>query len=190
MDPSIPLTARILLILVFGTAMLGKLRHRDEFVGVVANYRLLPQPLVVPVAWLIITSELMVVLSLTTGFMLAAGSLLAIALLAAFAAAIAINLARGRRHIDCGCFQSALRQRLSASLVARNAVLIVIALPVLEYAMRSSPAAPDIVGLRAMSLFQAMNGVGAGLVLFVLYQFFEQALAIIDVAAALRKRFT
>jgi hypothetical protein len=40
-----------------------------------------------------------------------------------FSAAIAINIARGRRDIDCGCFGAALRQGLSGWLLVRNLAL-------------------------------------------------------------------
>jgi hypothetical protein len=43
-----------------------------------------------------------------------------------FAAAMAINLARGRTHIDCGCFDATQRQPLRWLLVARNIVLAVL----------------------------------------------------------------
>jgi len=36
---------------------------------------------------------------------------------------MAVNLERGRHDIDCGCFQSALRQTLSWTLVWRNVCL-------------------------------------------------------------------
>ena len=44
-------------------------------------------------------------------------------LLVVFTLAVAINLFRGRREIDCGCFSSELKQRLSWWLVVRNVVL-------------------------------------------------------------------
>ena len=50
------------------------------------------------------------------------------ALLAIYAGAIAINLARGRRQIDCGCGGDA--HPLSWALVVRNAVLAAMALAV------------------------------------------------------------
>ena len=52
----------------------------------------------------------------------------AAALLALYAAAIAVNLARGRRHLDCGCAGPALRRPISGWLVVRNLVLVAIAL--------------------------------------------------------------
>jgi hypothetical protein len=58
----------------------------------------------------------------------ARGGLAAAALLALYSAAIVVNLARGRREIDCGCFGPAQRQPLSPALVLRNGVLIALAL--------------------------------------------------------------
>lgn len=183
MDASILLAARVLGILVFGMAVIGKLRHREEFVGVVANYRLLPEALAAPVAWLVVILETLVVLALVTGIALVGGAALAILLLCAFAVAMTINLARGRKEIDCGCFQSALRQRLSVAVVVRNIVLIALMLPLLEHATRAT-------SLPTLSLLQVVDGIGGGLVLFVLYQVFGQVLALRDAAAALHKRFS
>ena len=45
-------------------------------------------------------------------------------LLAIYTGAIASNLARGRREIDCGCFASSARVPLSPWLIARNLILI------------------------------------------------------------------
>jgi hypothetical protein len=53
----------------------------------------------------------------------ASAALALIAMLTLFTGAIAINLARGRTDIDCGCFGPALRQRLSWWLLLRNAAL-------------------------------------------------------------------
>lgn len=178
-DPSILLAGRILAVAVFGTAVAGKLRHRDEFVGVVANYRLLPKALVAPAAWLIIALESVVVLSLSSGIQLDPGAGIAACLLCLFAVAMTINLARGRTEIDCGCFQSALRQRLSVALIVRNMVLLAVIVPLLS-AAQAQP----------LSFWQFLNGFAAGAVLFVLYQVFGQLLALRDSAAALRKRFT
>jgi hypothetical protein len=69
---------------------------------------------------------------------------LALALLATYTLAIAANLARGRRDIDCGCFGPAARQPLSAALVARNAALLGVAvlalLPVQARALHPADA--------------------------------------------------
>jgi hypothetical protein len=58
----------------------------------------------------------------------APGPLLAAGLLAVYTGAIAINLARGRRDIDCGCAGPALREPLSGWLLGRNGILLAAAL--------------------------------------------------------------
>ena len=56
------------------------------------------------------------------------GATAAAALLAVYGSAIAVNLARGRRHIDCGCGKPAARREIGAWMVARNAVVTIAAL--------------------------------------------------------------
>lgn len=115
--------------LVFVTAGLAKLRSRRMFPGVVANYRLLPEALVAPVASALPWAELGLGLGLMAGIGLLAAP--AIVLLLVFAAAMAINIGRGRAHIDCGCGRSDLRQPLSRTLVVRNLALALLLVPAL-----------------------------------------------------------
>jgi hypothetical protein len=177
-DPAIAVAARLLGALVFAAAIGGKIEHRHELAGVVANYRLLPERLAAPVAWLLVGLECLAALSLISGVRLAAGTALAISLLGGFALAMAINLARGRREIDCGCFQSGLRQRLSAALVARNVILAICLTPLLATAG---------AGLRPL---QWVDGLGAGLAAFALYQVLGELLSLRQSSAELRRRFT
>lgn len=176
-DPSILLASRVLGAFVFASAVIGKLRHRDEFIGVVANYRIVPPMLVAPAAWLVIALEIIAALSLISGIALRGGATISLLLLCAFTTAVAINLGRGRTDIDCGCFQSALRQHLSGALVLRNVLLVVALLP-LAIAHAPLPA----------SLLEAVDGLAAGAVLSVLYQVFGHLIALRDSAKSMQKR--
>jgi len=120
----ISLAIRVLTALVFLTAAWGKTRNPLAFRGVVANYRLLPDPLIAPFALLLPPLEALVGISLPFGPGSFWPELAAATLLALFALAMGINILRGRRSIDCGCFQSAHKQTLRWTLVARNGVLI------------------------------------------------------------------
>lgn len=113
---------RIAVALIFFTAASGKMRRWSTLEGVVANYRLLPDPLVRWVAWVLPPGEIVLALALVFG--VPGSELTASVLLCLFAGAMAINLARGRTHIDCGCFDAAQRQPLRWSLVMRNIVLV------------------------------------------------------------------
>lgn len=127
--------------LVFVVAGVSKLRHRDLLPGVIANYRLLPEAAVAPAALLLPIAELLVGAALIAGESLFA-PLSAIALLLIFAAAMAVNLRRGRSHIDCGCGRSHLRQPLSWALVVRNVALAAALLP--RLALGGWPALPQL----------------------------------------------
>lgn len=160
-SPAMPVAAlgvRTLVALIFLTAACGKLRHWLVFQGVIANYRLLPEALVAPVAYLLPPVEAL----LGTALLLGLGSpwpeAAAASLLVLFAAAMGINIGRGRRHIDCGCFQSALKQSLSWKLVIRNVVLSLL-LGVAAYTK----------GLPG-DLYMLVNGLLTGGVLFIILQ--------------------
>jgi len=176
-DPSIALAGRLLGALVFAAAVAGKIRHRHELAGVVANYRLLPEPLAASAAWMIVGLECLVVLSLVSGVRLVAGATLAVVLLVGFALAMAINLARGRSEIDCGCFQAGLRQRLSMALVARNILLAAFLTPLL-----AAPAAGP-------ATLQWVDGLAAGLAAYALYQVLGEIVTLRHLSAELRRRF-
>ena len=133
--------ARTLIALVYLTAAIGKMRHWAVFQGVVANYRLLPDVLVTPFAYWLPPFEALLGAALLFGWLSPWAELSAAALLLVFAAAMGINLMRGRQHIDCGCFQSVLKQRLSWTLVVRNGVLALL----LGFALLTTRAAADCV---------------------------------------------
>lgn len=149
-------TGRVCVGLVFVLAATQKAQHWRIFSGVVANYRLLPQVLVAPVAGLLPPAEMLLGIILLSAQARMFGALAAIALLGLFATAMAVNLRRGRSHIDCGCGQSFLRQHLRWLLVWRNAGLAVLLLP-------------SLIFTSAMTLSAVLSGVAAGLAFFVLY---------------------
>ena len=177
LDPSIALACRVFGALVFAGALAGKLRHRHELTGVVANYRVLPASLAAAAAWGLLALEALVVASLALGARLAEGAGLAMALLVVFAGAIAVNLARGRREIDCGCFQSGLRQNLSGALIARNLLLATALCPLLAHV--GPPVQP----------LQWIDGLGAGMAAYGMYRILDRLLALGRASAELRKRF-
>jgi uncharacterized membrane protein YphA (DoxX/SURF4 family) len=104
------LAGRVLLSATFIHAGVEKIRHHALLVGVIGNYRVIPEALAPIASWLLPPLELFVGIALlipSSGTALTAAGLLLL-----FTAAILINLARGRTFIDCGCFQSGLRQEL------------------------------------------------------------------------------
>ena len=115
----------ILLAVVFLSAGVAKIRSVDTLEGVVQNFRVLPARLARPFALVLPPAEIAIAAALAVPATRAYGAAAATALLLIFTVAIAINLARGRREIDCGCFSSTLKQTLNGWLVVRNAFLAV-----------------------------------------------------------------
>jgi hypothetical protein len=149
---------RVCVGLVFLLAAAQKMRHWRILSGVIANYRLLPRWMVESVAAVLPPLELALAILLLGAVGMPWTGFAGIALLALFAAAMAINLGRGRAHIDCGCGQSFLKQNLSWTLVARNVLLMAILLP-------SLPLTGPLPSLALLS------GVSAGTAFFSLYLF-------------------
>jgi len=156
--PEFAIAIRTAIGLLFLLAAIGKFRNWAVFEGVIANYRLLPEFLVPMVAKALPPVEIVLALALLSGSFSPWPEAVAAVLLLGFALAMGINLQRGRRHIDCGCFQSALKQTLSWSLVARNGVLTLSLLVVWL-----SPAAN-------LPLLPAIEGLLAGVMLFISLQ--------------------
>ncbi len=157
------LAASVFVGLIFLVAGIDKLRHRALLPGVIANYRLLPPALVAPAALLLPPVELVVATGLLSGNRLAA-PVAAIALLLVFAAAMAINIRRGRRNIDCGCGHAALRQSLGWGLVARNLGMATALLPQLFAGPGLAivdMAVAALAGLAAFLLLQMINAINA-----------------------------
>lgn len=110
--------------LLFGVAGVHKLRGLARFTQVFSDYRLMPAALRRPVALAIPTLELAIALMLPWG----PGRRLAlcggIGVLIAYAAAMAINLVRGQRDLDCGCGAGPERRTIAAWMIWRNLMLV------------------------------------------------------------------
>lgn len=140
-DPALALAMALALAALFGVAARHKLRDPGVFRATLAQYRLLPEALVSPAAVLVVAAELAVAGALLWPGTRAIGALGALALLAGYGVAIGVNLARGRRNVDCGCLGPGQRQPLSEWLLVRNAVVALAAVPLL-----ATPAGPRTLG--------------------------------------------
>ncbi len=154
LDPLIEATFTLFLAALFASAAAGKLRALAEFEGVVANYRLLPAALARPAALALPAAEVAVALLLLVPATRGAGGVAAAALLALFAVAMGVNILRGRREIDCGCFRTTHRQYLTAWHLVRNAVLVgfalTLTLPVAARALTVADTGQAALGAAAL----------------------------------------
>jgi uncharacterized membrane protein YphA (DoxX/SURF4 family) len=117
--------ARLAIVLLFGAAGLSKLRRPAAFREAVAAYDLLPRRTVAPAATAMAAAEVIGAALLLWPAGRLAGAVLLGVMLLSFSTAIAINIARGRTDVDCGCWlfgaeATAGQGRLGASTLARN----------------------------------------------------------------------
>jgi uncharacterized membrane protein YphA (DoxX/SURF4 family) len=164
LDPALHWVARCTLALLLLAAARHKLRDLARFRGALAGYELAPTRALPALAGCVIAAELALGAALVAGGAGPAPALAAAGLFAAYTAAIAANLARGRRAIDCGC--GAHPQPLGEALLLRNLALIGLAL------LATLPA-----GGRALAALDALSVLGGSATLFALYGAVDAALA-------------
>jgi len=157
---------RFVLGAVFLLAGLAKLPRPQEFEHVVRAYDVLPSSWAAPVARGLPAVEVAVGVLFFVGLGTRLAALVTMLTLSAFSVAVAINLARGR-ELDCGCFAVGAPQRITWTLVARNAALIAMGAVVLAnstealsldglvWGTRAAASDSDATGL----LFAAVAGV-------------------------------
>lgn len=123
-DPAVQAVLRAACALLFATAALDKLRDPRGFREALGGYRLLPSTWLAPTAIGLPFAELATALALATPGLAGAGAAAGAGLLVLYAAAIGVNLLRGRRTIDCGCGGPGGRKPIGSALVWRNAGLV------------------------------------------------------------------
>lgn len=127
-DPAAGLALRGALGLLLVSSAVHKLRDPAGFREALAGYALVPTPALAPAAALVVAAELSIGGCLWLPGAGALPALAAATLLGVYTSAIALNLARGRRDIDCGCAAPGARRPLGTGLVVRNVGLVALAL--------------------------------------------------------------
>jgi hypothetical protein len=125
LDPAIGVLLIACFALLFSSAALHKLRDLPHFTAVLRAYRVLPER-AVRLAPLMPLAELATGAGLFAPAVRDSAALTGTALLAGYTAAIAVNLARGRRDLACGCGGTDDARPIAPWMVARNLLLAVL----------------------------------------------------------------
>lgn len=157
MDPLVALTISLSLAALLAGAAAHKALAWERWQGVVENYRLLPSAAAI-FAVTLPCAEVTASVLLLLPFARPLGAAAAAALLVLYAVAMGINIARGRRAIDCGCFGTQVRNGISSWMVGRNILLAMLALTL---------CLPP--GSRPLSVFEVLLAVGIVVTLGFLY---------------------
>ena len=154
-DPLLQLSLAVPLALLFFLAARHKQADGPHFQAQLAAYEILPSAMLPAVSRLLPIGELAAALGLLLPQTRGAAAVLAGGLLLCYAAAMAVNLTRGRVHIDCGC--GATPQPLSGWLVTRNIVIAGAAFTGALPATTRALGASDIVLLVLLSAVLAIT---------------------------------
>lgn len=165
------LIARLVLAAVFAVAAVGKLAGRSRTVATLAEFGV-AEPLRRPLAIALPAVELAIAASLLPAASAAWGALAAALLLVAFTAAVGRALRQGR-EVDCNCFGALGPSRISRWTLARNALLLALAVGV-------AIAAQDDPGTSAVAWVGNLDTAGLALL----------AAGIVAVVAALNFAFS
>lgn len=127
-DPIFIIASALAIAVLLASAATHKLRAPARFARQLADYQLLPEAVIRPGARVIPALELVIAFALLVPATRSWAALSAAGLIALYAAAIGINLWRGRRDIDCGCAGPDQAQPLRPILLLRNGALVAVAL--------------------------------------------------------------
>jgi hypothetical protein len=172
-DPAIGALLAGAFALLFAGAALHKLRSPQRFAELFRAYRLLPEALA-GLWWAVPLLELTTAAGLLAGASRAGACATGAALLLGYAAAMAVNLRRGRRDLSCGCGAPGERRPIAEWMVWRNVILAALLGALrLPWSMRTMTAADALT-------------IGAGTaVASLLYISVDQLLGRLAPAAAL-----
>jgi len=155
-DPVVPTILVALLVMILGLGAWDKWCHVAQFEGAVAGYKLLPTVLVKPFALAFAAAETLSALLLLIPGQRSTGAILAALILGLATLGILINLARGRRDVDCGCGGLGHGSGgLSGWLVLRNVVLLAAVALVWLAAQTPQDAARPMVWLDGITFLGA-----------------------------------
>jgi hypothetical protein len=158
LDPALDMALRGAAAVLFATAAWHKLRDPMGFWQALAGYRLLPQAMTRTAAQLLPWAEISCAVSLILFPESPLPIFAALGLWLVYGAAIAINLLRGRRQVDCGCGGLGADQTLHWGLVIRNGLLAA-----LTALLLLAPSG------RPFLWIDALTGLSGALVLLLLY---------------------
>ncbi len=166
LDPALAWALRVALAGIWLLAASHKAADPRAFRAAVAGYRLVPESLVTGVARTLCFGELALALGLLVPAASAPAALASAALLALYAAAMGVNLARGRRDFDCGCAAPGTARPVGEGLLVRNGLLIVVsglaALPPTPRSLGGLDALTVAAGAATLLLLHAATEAALG----------------------------
>ena len=144
---------------LLGWSAFHKLNARREFFEILTAYRVLAERWVPAAVYGVPAAELLIALGLLVPVSRRAACVAAAGLLLMYGCAIAVNLARGRRDLDCGCGLASGRRAIAEWMLIRNATMACaaasVALPWVPRTLGSIDILTIVAGASAAALLYA-----------------------------------
>jgi hypothetical protein len=128
LDPAIGYIIVLSVAALLSLAAIHKLIAWREFIESLQAYRLLPQTAVRSASLMLPLGELATAFALFVSTVRPYACGAAAAIMLVYASAIALNLARGRHDLDCGCGFARHRRPIAAWMLLRNGAIAIAAL--------------------------------------------------------------
>lgn len=157
-DPALGYLVILDLAALLGWSAFQKLGARREFSEILTAYRVLGERWVPAAVYVVPAAELLIALALLVPVSRRAGCAAAAGLLLMYGCAIAVNLARGRRDLDCGCGLASGRRAIAEWMLIRNATMACAAATV------ALPWVPRTLGL--LDILTIVAGASAAALLY------------------------
>jgi len=124
---------RVLLSVVFIISSVSKMAQPKRFAATITSFKIIPSTLAQPAAFALIGAEAAIAILLLIGWQTRFFALLYAILMLIFMVAVSLNILRGKKDLDCGCFGAKQRSKVNFKLLLKEFGLFVIALCLVKW---------------------------------------------------------
>ena len=166
--PYTTLLTRVILGSVFLISGIGKLLDHAKFINVVINYQIISPSLSRLYGLLLPYAELIVAVMIIFGIYVDEGAFVALLMLISFIIAISVNLARGRKNLDCGCFGNFIERKLGIHTLLDDFALLTLSFMLLISRSRFLALDSIITSDASLPTYHSVSEVLPSLMIFSL----------------------
>jgi uncharacterized membrane protein YphA (DoxX/SURF4 family) len=170
---------RAAIAFVLFASSISKINNLRHYASIVASYQILPVSLVHPFAFSFPWIEAAIALLLLLGWQTRLAAALSALLMLMFILAIGVNLGRGRRDLECGCFGSGHSEKIGWKLIGRDTLLLLLSLLLVRqgggaFAIDHLPASIQQAIFEKIIVGIGLNLALAGVGLYLVYRLVQQ----------------
>ena len=117
---------RVIIGIVFLISSIGKIIDHKKFIQIVINYEILSPSLSLLYGFFLPYIELIIAIMIILGLFVDAAGYVGILMILSFIYAVSVNVVRGRKNLDCGCFGKFLERKLGLPTLLDDIVILLL----------------------------------------------------------------